>query len=77
MHKQKTLLERIKRLEKVNDEQSFIDGVFYIMKYFNISYDDVMNMPMCAFNECIRFIINVSKKKPMSKHNNVKGLKNG
>ena len=67
MQKKKTLLEKIKQLEsKVDSDDMFVKGVFGIMKFFNISYSDVMEMPIPAFNDCIKFIDDVNSPKNIS-----------
>jgi len=72
--RKKNLLDKIRILEsKVDTEDVFITGVFGIMKFFQISYNDVMDMPIPAFSECIKFIKNVSVKKSVSGIN-IKGL---
>lgn len=73
-----SLLERVNRLQsKVDSEEVYINSVFTIMKFFQISYTSVMEMPVPALKECMNYINKVAKdseKKPMGHKHSMEGL---
>ena len=61
-----TLLERVDKIttkeKKVDIEGNIIHNYLTVMDYFKISWQDVNDMPLAAFNEALRYIKKMKDK---------------
>ena len=73
----KSLKARVSELtNKGDDESQVIQNTFIIMDWFGISYADVMDMPLFAYNEALKYI-QEELRKMKDKKPTIKGLKSG
>jgi len=69
-----TLKEKVARIttSKPVSDKNIIRNIIAVGKNFNMSYQEVMDLPVCAFNEYLDILIEDNKKQKKKKGLGVK-----